>query len=81
MLKYTAKIPCRFCGNPFEVGDTIPAELIEPSRTHALIREGVIARVEIDDKPVAAEASAEENTEPEQVKAEGKPGNRKKGAK
>lgn len=81
MLKYIAKMPCRFCGNPFEVGNTIPAELIEPSRTHALIREGVIARVEIDDKTVAAEVSAEENTEPEQVKAEGKPSNRKKGAK
>ena len=51
MLKYIAKMPCRFCGNPFEIGDTIPTDLIEPSRIHALTREGVIVQIEIDDKP------------------------------
>ena len=47
MLKYIAKMPCRFCGNPFEIGDTIPTDLIEPSRIHALTREGVIVQIEI----------------------------------
>jgi hypothetical protein len=81
MLKYIAKMPCRFCGNPFEIGDTIPTDLIEPSRIHALTREGVIAQIEIDDKPSEDEAPAEAAAEPEKVTSEEKPVGRKKGAK
>lgn len=81
MLKYIAKMPCRFCGNPFEIGDTIPTDLIEPSRIHALIREGVIVQIEIDDKPGEDEAPVEAAAEPEKVTTEEKPVGRKKGAK
>lgn len=81
MLTYIAKMPCRFCGKPFEISDAIPIDLIEPSRIHALTREGVIVRLEIDDKPSAEEAPVETAAEPEQATAEEKHSGRKKGAK
>ena len=81
MLKYIAKMPCRFCGNPFEIGDTIPTDLIEPSRIHALTREGVIVQIEIDDKPGEDEAPVEAAWEPEKVTTEEKARRQEEGRK
>lgn len=42
-MAYTAIKPCRFAGQSFRIGDTVPAEVIQPGAAKNLVKMGIIA--------------------------------------
>lgn len=48
MKKYICKKPGRFGGEQFYIGDTIPAENIDPNREQALVDYGMIDVVDVE---------------------------------
>lgn len=43
MTAYIARKPCRFGGTDYRVGDSIPAEKIDPRKAHFLVSIGYVA--------------------------------------
>lgn len=44
-MAYVAIKPCRFAGQAFRIGDSIPAELIQPGAAKNLVKMGIITSV------------------------------------
>lgn len=42
-MAYTAIKPCRFAGQSFKVGESVPAEVIQPGAAQNLVKMGIIA--------------------------------------
>lgn len=43
-MAYTARKPCCFAGQRFQVGDSVPAEVLRPGAAAGLVEMGVLAR-------------------------------------
>jgi len=57
-MNYIALKPCRFNGNNYVAGDTIPGDAVVPSRVQVLKIQGIIANnPELEKRPVSAPAS------------------------
>lgn len=44
-MAYTALKPCRFAGQSFRIGESVPVEVIQPGAAKSLVKMGVIAEV------------------------------------
>ena len=64
MKKITCKKPCAIGGQPFVIGDTVPAELIAPGREETLVGFGLISVSEIPDPPAPTQSESTAETNP-----------------
>lgn len=58
-MAYIAVKPCRFAGQNFKVGDSVPAAALQPGAAHNLVKMGIIARADDDTEAVAETVTVE----------------------
>ena len=54
MKTYVAAKSCKFADKVYQIGETVPVEVIDPNRVCALLKYGIIQETEIEE-PVVAE--------------------------
>jgi len=64
MAYYVAVKPCKFGGQRFLIGESIPADVIQPGAANNLLRMGIIAEASEGPATGTIEATQEERTQP-----------------
>ena len=58
-MAYVAVKPCRFAGQEFRIGDSVPAEVVQPGAAKNLVKMGIIAPTDaVAPAPVVQKAPA-----------------------
>ena len=57
-MAYIALKPCRFAGQSFRIGESVPVDLVQPGAAKSLVRMGII----VEGEPEAASTKSEETT-------------------
>lgn len=71
-MTYVAVKPCKLKGQAFKIGETIPADALEPGAAKNLIKMGIIASKDSTEEPTIPKAEPEEFIEVDIDTKEGK---------
>ena len=64
-MAFTAVKPCKFAGQRFRIGEEVPAEVIQPGAAKSLIKMGILAEREGEQRPETQDTIKKEVMEPD----------------